>query len=307
MSTQLNVSSMSLQDIESIGTNIQSDISSSVTDMLKKVKLIDLGEAGNKLQELSEIANSAKGGGMLQKLPIVRSSKRWLARYETIESKITTLGTDIEKEQEKLGTVLDSLVESKDYLRSKLSELTECEEQLQTIVETIQANPDIDEDGLKLDATVRRLKVISTTNAVVKQEVAKTVLVIKENKEIQSQLNEACTNLIPMFNVMMMNTLASRANEEALKIKKSLVKTANKMVIENAKQIERTADELIAGRTESLIDIKTIEEANRILQNTVKKVIESSTVETEANLKLVESLKQSSITLKGISCSDTDI
>lgn len=98
-----------------------------------------------------------------------------------------------------------------------------------------------------------------------------------------------------MFNVMLMNTLASKANEEALKIKKALVKTANKMVI------ERTADELIAGRNESLIDVQTIEEANKILQNTVKKVLESSLSESENNMQLVDSLKKSSLALEDIS------
>ena len=301
MSNELSIKTTTLKEIEEYGSNIQTDITQEVSSMLQKAKLIDLGEAGTRLQELSEVADSATKKGVLQKLPFMRSTKRWIARYESVESRISNLGASIQSEQEKLGTILDSLIESKDYLKTKVDELNACESELTAYIESLQNSELSDDDSLKYQAASRRLKVISTTNSLVKQEIAKSVLVIQENKEIQSQLDEACTNLIPMFNVMLMNTLASKANEEALKNKKALVKTANKMVIENAKQIERTADELIAGRNESLIDVQTIEEANKILQNTVKKVLESSMSESENNMQLVDSLKKSSLALEGIS------
>ena len=76
---------MTVQDIEGIGADIQSDISESMTGMLKQAKLIDLDSAGSKLQELSEVADSATRKGKLYNLPIFRSPKRWLSRYESVE------------------------------------------------------------------------------------------------------------------------------------------------------------------------------------------------------------------------------
>ena len=110
-------------------------------------------------------------------------------------------------------------------------------------------------------------------------------------------MTEASDNLLPMFNVMMLNTLASKANSEAIKMRKAMIATANKLVIENAKQIEKNADELISGSSDSLIYVKTIEDANRILQNTIKKVIESAKSEEGNNMMLVESIKSSIVTL----------
>lgn len=292
---------MTVQDIEGIGADIQSDISESMTGMLKQAKLIDLDSAGSKLQELSEVADSATRKGKLSNLPIFRSPKRWLSRYESVESKLTSIGESIDAEQEKLQGVLNSLMESKDFLREKSDELCECGVELQGYIDWLKANPDADEDGLKMQAAVNRLKVISTTEAVVKQEIVKSVLVIQENKEIQQQLNEAATNLIPMFNVMLMNTLASKANLEAVKIRKAMIKTANRLVVENAKQIEKTADELLTGRQESLISPQSIMEANKILQDTVKKVLDSSKSETAQNMALIESLKASSNSLSSMS------
>ena len=272
---------MTVQDIEGIGADIQSDISESMTGMLKQAKLIDLDSAGSKLQELSEVADSATRKGKLSSLPIFRSPKRWLSRYESVESKLTSIGESIDAEQEKLQGVLNSLMESKDFLREKSDELCNCGVELQGYIDWLKANPDADEDGLKMQAAVNRLKVISTTEAVVKQEIVKSVLVIQENKEIQQQLNEA--------------------NLEAVKIRKAMIKTANRLVVENAKQIEKTADELLTGRQESLISPQSIMEANKILQDTVKKVLDSSKSETAQNMALIESLKASSDSLSSMS------
>lgn len=123
----------------------------------------------------------------------MRSTKRWIARYESVESKISNLGVSIQSEQEKLGNILDSLIESKDYLKTKVDELNACEAELTVYIESLQNSELSDDDSLKYQAASRRLKVISTTNSLVKQEIAKSVLVIQENKEIQSQLDEACS------------------------------------------------------------------------------------------------------------------
>lgn len=291
---------LSVQDIESYGTDIQSDISSSITEMMKQAKLIDLDSVGNQLQELSDVADKAVKGSRLSNLPILSSAKRWLKRYESVESRLASISKSVTEEQEKLEGVLSALMESKDYLRGKSVELGDCAMELQDYVDWLKVNPESDEDGLKMQAAVNRLKIITTTKAVVEQEIVKSVLVIKENKEIQQQLTETATNLIPMFNTMMMNTLASKANTEAIKIRKAMIKTANHLVVENARQIEKNADELVAGRTDSIVDQKSIQEANQILQKTVRKVIESSKVETTQNLALVESLKKQSSNLSSM-------
>lgn len=103
---------------------------------------------------------------------------------------------------------------------------------------------------------------------------------------------------------MMMNVLATKANSEAVQLKKNLVKTANRLVIENAKQIEKTADDLIKGREESLIAPQTLSEANAIMQRTIQRVIDSANNDTNTNLELIESLKASTDSIKNIEVID---
>ena len=293
---------LTLEEIEKYGSDVQMDISESMTKLLHDTKCIDLGATGNYLAELSTTSNSItrrlEPRGIMK--PFVKA-KNWLSRFDNIESSIVKLDENIQKEQDKLNTVLNGLYQSKEVLSDKLDDLTKVQNDLTEYVEYLKNNQSEEDDGLKLQAAVHRLKVITTTIAVTKQEIGKTVLVIQENKEITNQLMEASENLIPMFKTMMMNVLATKANAEAVQLKKSLVKTANKLVLDNAKQIEKTAEDLITGRTESLIAPQTLTEANDILQRTINKVIDSAKTETSVNLELIESLKASTDSIKTLS------
>lgn len=298
----MEMKNLSLQEIEKYGSDVQMDISESMTKLLHDTKCIDLGATGNYLAELSTTSNSItrrlEPRGIMK--PFVKA-KNWLSRFDNIESSIVKLDENIQKEQDKLNTVLNGLYQSKEVLSDKLDDLTKVQNDLTEYVEYLRSNQSEEDDGLKLQAAVHRLKVITTTIAVTKQEIGKTVLVIQENKEITNQLMEASENLIPMFKTMMMNVLATKANAEAVQLKKSLVKTANKLVLDNAKQIEKTAEDLITGRTESLIAPQTLTEANDILQRTINKVIDSAKTETSVNLELIDSLKASTDSIKTLS------
>lgn len=103
--------------------------------------------------------------------------------------------------------------ENLQFMRDRLENLEQCQSELQSMVEYYQQN---DEDGLKLQAAMHRLKIITTTISVVKQECAKTILIIKENKEVTNQLAEASDNLIPIFKVMMLNVIGAKTNAEAM-------------------------------------------------------------------------------------------
>ena len=192
---------------------------------------------------------------------------------------------------------LDSMHENLQFMRDRLVNLEQCQSELQSMVEYYQKN---DEDGLKLQASMHRLKIITTTISVVKQECAKTILIIKENKEVTNQLAEASDNLIPIFKVMMLNVIGAKTNAEAMQLKQNLSKVANEIIVSNAKQIEKTADDLIKGREEPLISAKSIEEANSALQNAILKVQNSAKAEVQTNMDSVKRLESSIKQIDGL-------
>ena len=294
-----NLDSMSLENIENYGSDIQLNISDQMSVLLHHTKAIDLDQTGKSLSDLSVETNSiSKKVTAIEKLPVVLKTKKWLARYDNIEGRIDSLESGIELEKNRLNSTLNSLYESLQFMRGSLESLESCQSELQQMVEYYKEN---DNDGLKLQASVHRLQIITTTIAVVKQECAKTVLIIKENKEVTSQLAEAADNLIPIFKVMMMNVLGAKTNAEAVKLKKNLSKVANKVIIENAKQIEQTAEDLIRGREESLISVKTVQEANNILQSAINKVQSSAMIEVDTNLDAINQLQDSITKINSLS------
>lgn len=156
---------------------------------MQSTKCIDLGQTGTCLAELSSTSNNItkklEPRGIFK--PFVKA-KGWLAKFDGIETSIDKLDESIQSEQNKLNTVLNGLYESKIVLNDKLEELIKVEDELTEYVGYLKNNNSSEDDSLKLQAAVHRLKVITTTVAVTKQEISKTVLVIQENKEITNQL-----------------------------------------------------------------------------------------------------------------------
>lgn len=286
-----NFEEMSLTAIEEYGSDIQLHISEEMDKMLHSTQCINLDQTGKVLSDLSVESNSiTKKLSVVDKLPSMLRVSKWLARYDNIEHRISTLETGIVEEKARLSSTLNGMYESLQFMRDELNDLETCASELQEMVDYYQTQ---DEDGLKLQAAVNRLKLVTTTIAVVKQECAKTVLIIKENKEVTAQLSEAVDNLIPILKITMLNVIGAKTNEEAVKLKKNLSKVANQSIIANAKQIEKTADDLIEGRTKPLIEVKTIQEANSILQSAITKVKDSASVEVKTNLEAIFQLQKS--------------
>lgn len=286
---------MSIQELESYGADVQLQITETVNKILNDTKCIDIGTVGKDLNELSAVAN--KTTRSLSGNFIVVKAKKWLGRFDSIENKLTSLETGLDKSKENLNAVLNALIESKETLSEQAVNLKKLESNLQDYYEQVAVH---EEDGLRVQAVANRLKTLSTLRAVTEQEVVKTVLVIQENKEITHQLGEAVINLVPMFKIQMMNTLALKANREAMEIKKQLQKVANDLIVDNAREISKAADELIENRKSALIDPKNIEEANSILQKTIEKVVNAARTEASDNIEVVKRLQSSAEQLNNL-------
>lgn len=51
---------------------------------------------------------------------------KWIASYDNIENRISTLESDISEEKDRFNTVLNGLYESLQFMREKLIDLEEC-------------------------------------------------------------------------------------------------------------------------------------------------------------------------------------
>lgn len=290
-----------VEQLENYGRDVQNRIADTMSDLLTGVKGLDVGQQSTYLTELSQTADI-----VTKKLPQnsfmkpVFGVKRWLAKFESVENSLTRIEDTIQEDIDKRNRILNGLIAQKDALKGNIESLTQVETELKGIISEIQSG---DNDELLLYAATHRLKIVTVTREVSTQELAKTLIQLRESKEVTYQLEEAVTNLIPIFKTMMMNCVAAKANQDSIKLRKALEKTANKLVIESAKQMEKTAADLVEGRNSELIAPATLKEANQILQRTVKTLVDGSRAETASSMELITSLQSTSESLKSLEVS----
>lgn len=284
-----SLDSMSLSEIESYGKDIQNGISNDVSSLISGVRSIELGEVGKQVSDMVSSAQSiVKRTETKGILKVLNRPKKWLEKYDTVENKINNLDSAVDTEIERLTTVLNGCYENGKMLEQRLAELEESEHILNEMLVAYEGD-----DMFKINAATNRQKVLLNTIALIRQEIGKSMLVILQNKEITNQLIEARDNVIPYIKIILINTLASKANSEAIALKKSMKKIANAMVVQTAKEISANADEMIKGRNDTILDSASIQEANKILVQTYEKIRGSMKDETESNRQLVDSLKTS--------------
>ncbi len=286
---------MSIFDIEDYGKNIQAEISNSMDLILENTRCIDAGKAGKDLGELSVVANtttkelSAKKPFSMFKL----NTKKWLSKFDTVENRINSLSDNLEEHKENLNQTLQSLYENREVLKNKNVQLIQAEENLTVYYEFIKEQKE-DQGGdtaLRKQAVINRLKTISTLRAITEQEIVKSALIIQENKEITNQLENAITEVIPIFKMQMVDTLALKATTDAIELKEKIRKTTGNIMVENAKMIRNSAIKLQQGRTSAIVDVKNIKEANDILQDTLTSILKQSKNEVHDNEETVKKIK----------------
>lgn len=296
--------SMSVEDIENIGKDTQRSISNQMSSLLEGVRCMDIGKAGEEMASLSAVTSKVTTKlGKVTNNSIAKklmSTQRWLKKFDSLEKIVDGVSATVGAEVDRLDSVLNGLVASVDVMKGNLNDLSKDANKLQMLHEFLQSEQGNDLDGMKLQACTARMKVTATLQSLTTQEIAKAILIIKENKEVSYQLKEARDNLIPMFKTMMVNVIAAKANEEALTLRKNLIKVADRMVVATAKSISDTADDLIECRQEALISPSSLNEARDIICQTVERVMESSKLEVQSNLDVIESLNSSKMYLDGL-------
>ena len=280
---------MSLEEVESFGKEIQSGITYDVSKLVDGVRSIELGETGKQITDMvvsaQGLTKSVQPKGLMK---VFTSSKKWLKRYDTVENTINGLDDAINHEIERLSSILNGCYENGRMLKDRLNELSEREQELDEAIRGYSGD-----DAYKLSSAVHRQKTLVSTMTLIRQELGKSMLVIEQNKEITNQLSEARDNVIPYIKIMLVNTLASKANSEALALKKSLKKAVNNMVVQTANEISSNADAMIAGRGDTLLETDSIQKANDILLKTYEKIQSNVEAGIDSDKELVDSLKTS--------------
>lgn len=293
----MNLEGLTIEELDNFGRDVQTSISEEMDLILSNTKLLDSNSTGKKAGELSLLGDRSTRS-LKMAAPIIKFNKM-IGRYDSAERQIDTINDSILKNKDNLDTVLYALYNSKQSLESNISKLTTYTDSLEGYISDLQlqANP----DSIRVQSAVNRMKVLTTLKVTTEQILGSTVLLIQENKEISRQLEDVIAQVTPMFKMMLVNTLAIKTQNRSLNLQKITKNILNDLMVSSAKEIQTAATQAIENRNTSIVDPEAIEEANKILQDTVKKVITSSYNETEVNAEVIKRLQKASIEMSGLS------
>lgn len=285
-----NIDKLSIKELESFGTNIQSEIDNNCTTLLNSVRVSDLGDTGDKLDELQSIANKQKQimlPGPLKKFSLTKITNK----YIKAQDKIDNITTSIEKQRDHLTVVIDGMIEQATNLSNATSELKNCEAQLNAYVDYLQEKQDPDQ--IRLQVAANRLKLITSSRVNAEQANLQALMIIKSNQESQYQLNEVIQNVVPILKMQAINSIGIQANKDAVSIANKTKKITGELIVKNANDIKDLANELEKNRNSSPIDEQKLQEAQDILTSAIQTVNKASLLEAENNIKVSKKLAES--------------
>lgn len=277
---------INIEKINSLGDDINEKINNDISNILINVKALKAGTIGDELTKLAVKANKiTKKASSLSEFKVLRNLQYRLGRYKKIDSQLHSIIDGISYKKNELDNSLNQALLVYKTLEESVYELDKVINELDKFSETV------DKDDFILSQTVvskqKSLKVQSTSY---KQSLESLKLIIIENREVYYQLDDACKNIFPLFKVSLINALNLKIQKDALQVKKNLIEATNNLIVKNAKSISELTDDLIKGREQPLISVKSLQEANNILQDSIKRINESANNSIINDKEVIQSL-----------------
>lgn len=287
---------LTIKDIEAYGTDIQVSINETMSGILKQSRVIDMGQAGERLKELAEVSKSSKKTLAL-KGPLATLS-RITGKYEKLESQMDQLEKNVDDTVNKLQLTLYNLEMNNEALTNYVTTLKEKEEALSVYASVLEERRDPDQ--ARLQVTVRRLKDITTTRMMAEQNRIASAMNLQENKEATRQIADIKMNIIPIIKMQLINKVSSKIVSEAMEVKKSIYGYTNELMQMSAEDLDKTAEDLIEARTTSAYDIANFDKACGMMIKTIEKVAQSANTETQKNKEIIRRMQETAMRMNGL-------
>lgn len=284
----VDIDNMSIDQLEGYGKDTQAEINDTMSGILEESRIIDLGEAGDRLRELADVSKSSKRVLAL-KGPLA-SLANMVGRYDKLEEKMDNLEQNVDETVNKLNQTLNNLTLNNNALSDYVKALKEKEESLTEYVRVLEERNDPDQT--RLQVAVRRLKDITTLRMMAEQNQVTSLVNLQENKEAARQIADIKTNIIPIIKMQLINKLSSKIAADAIVVKEEIYRYTNSLMVENMQDMSDTADKLIASRESSAYNLENFDKACGMMIDTIERVAKSATTETVKNKEVIRRMQE---------------
>ncbi len=279
------------------GAKAQQQLATVSEQMLEKVKVKDVGPAGDLLtamvQKLKEfdVPNVQPGEkpGLLARLFGVKSEiEKFLGEYDEVKVKIEQITNDLERHKTKLltdVTYLDRLYEAnleyfrtlEVYIAAGRAKLKELDEQvIPELAKKVEESGDMVE-AQKLrdirsarDDLERRVHDLLLTRQVTMQSLPSIRLVQENDKSLITKINSTIANTVPLWKQQLAQAITIYRSGKAAEAVKAASDLTNELLRANAENLQKVNVQVREQVERGVFDIEAVKQANATLIATIE-------------------------------------
>lgn len=282
------------------GVGAQRNLAEFSDNILANVRNKDTGYVGDLMGELVEkvrdVGVDEAEGGVLDKLPFLRSAaravRRLLARYEKIEVQIDRIQRDLEEARMQMlkdVAMFDGLYEKNlEYFRGLQVYIVAGEEKLrETREETLpRLRAEAQAKGDPMSAQVvrdfedtvdrfeKKLHDLKLSKAIAIQTAPQIRLIQNNDKLLVDKIQTAILSTIPLWKGQIVIALGLARQQSALQMQRSVTDTTNELLQRNAELLKQNSLDVARESERGIVDLETLKKVNDDLISTIEETIQ---------------------------------
>ena len=282
------------------GVGAQRNLAEFSDNILANVRNKDTGYVGDLMGELVEkvrdVGVDEAEGGVLDKLPFLRSAaravRRLLARYEKIEVQIDRIQRDLEEARMQMLkdiAMFDGLYEKNlEYFRGLQVYIVAGEEKLrETREETLpRLRAEAQAKGDPMSAQVvrdfedtvdrfeKKLHDLKLSKSIAIQTAPQIRLIQNNDKLLVDKIQTAILSTIPLWKGQIVIALGLARQQSALQMQRSVTVTTNELLQKNAELLKQNSLDVARESERGIVDLETLKKVNDDLISTIEETIQ---------------------------------
>ena len=282
------------------GVGAQRNLAEFSDNILANVRNKDTGYVGDLMGELVEkvrdVGVDEAEGGVLDKLPFLRSAARavrkLLARYEKIEVQIDRIQRDLEEARMQMLkdiAMFDGLYEKNlEYFRGLQVYIVAGEEKLrETREETLpRLRAEAQAKGDPMSAQVvrdfedtvdrfeKKLHDLKLSKAIAIQTAPQIRLIQNNDKLLVDKIQTAILSTSPLWKGQIVIALGLARQQSALQMQRSVTDTTNELLQKNAELLKQNSLDVARESERGIVDLETLKKVNDDLISTIEETIQ---------------------------------
>lgn len=283
------------------GVEAQKNLSQFSETILSQVKSKDAGFVGDIMTDLMvkvrslELEKAGEKSSWLDNIPFLRKANdkmgTFMAKYEDLDQQIDKIEAELDVARLQMLTDIGNLdtlyANNLDYFnqlqlyivagQEKLAELRDdviprLRQEAASSGEPMSAQlvADFEDTVNRFEKKIHDLE-ISKTLAI--QTAPQIKLIQNNDKQLVDKIQTAMLNTIPLWKSQIVIALGLHKQENVLKMQKQVTDTTNELLMKNAEQLKTSSIEVARESERSIVDVETLKKVNQDLIETIEETL----------------------------------